>query len=111
MATAARTIGPHDETALDRVRAIVLQQLAVRPVSVYLFGSWVRGTQHRSSDIDVAIDGGEPLPIGALARLRDALEESTVPYRVDVVDIAEAAPGFRERVRREGILWIGSATA
>jgi len=47
----------------------------------------------------------------ALARLREALEESTVPYRVDVIDLSDVDTEFRERVRREGILWIASASA
>jgi len=34
-----------------------------------------------------------------------------VPYRVDVVDLSDADAEFRERVRREGILWIASASA
>jgi len=40
-----------------------------------------------------------------------ALEESTIPYRVEVVDLTEASPAFRERVRREGIAWTVSASA
>ena len=31
------------------------------------------------------------------AEIQEALEESTVPYRVEVVDIASADPAFRER--------------
>jgi hypothetical protein len=46
-----------------------------------------------------------------LATLRDALEESTIPYRVDVVDLAETDADFRERIRREGVLWIASGSA
>jgi len=93
------------------VRAIVQRTLARRSVSVYLFGSWASGVPHRASDIDIAVDAAEPLPPETLARLREALEESTVPYRVDVVDLSDADTEFRERVRREGILWIASASA
>lgn len=45
-----------------------------------------------------------------LARLREALEESTIPYRVDVIDLADTDPAFRERVRREDIVWSDSAS-
>ena len=37
--------------------------------------------------------------------LREALEEARVVRRVDLVDLAEAEPAFRERVLREGIPW------
>lgn len=97
----------HDGRVLDRVRRIVLQALGPRPVRVYLFGSWASGTQRRSSDIDVAIHAGEPLPPGMLAGLREALEESNIPYRVEIVDLAEADSAFCENVRREGVLWSG----
>ena len=59
----------------------------------------------------MAIDAATPLPRGVLATLRDALEESTIPYRVDVVDLAETDSDFRERIRREGVLWIASGSA
>ena len=77
--------------------------------SGYLFGSWATGRRHSASDIDVAIEATEPLAPGLLAGLREALEESTIPYRVDVVDLADADPTFRERVRREGVVWTASA--
>jgi predicted nucleotidyltransferase len=78
---------------------------------VYLFGSWARGAQRPTSDIDVAIESAEPLPRALLASLREALEESTIPNRVDVVDLAETDAAFRDRVRREGIRWIASGSA
>ncbi len=94
---------------LDQVRALVMRSLGARRAAVYLFGSWASGRRHRVSDIDVAIEAAEPLGPGLLARLREALEESTIPYRVDVVDLADADPAFRERVRREGVAWTASA--
>jgi predicted nucleotidyltransferase len=87
------------------------QNLAGRRVDVYLFGSWARGTAGPTSDVDLAVDPREPLPPGVLARLREALEESTIPLRVDVVDLADTDAAFRDRVRREGIRWIACSSA
>lgn len=101
---------PDARSALDRVRGLVLHALQGRRAAVYLFGSWASGTPGPGSDIDVAIDPLEPLPPGVLARVRETLEESTVPYRVDVVDLGDTASEFRERVIREGIPWTGSAS-
>jgi predicted nucleotidyltransferase len=91
--------------ALEEVRRIVLDALSANNTHVYLFGSWARGEATRLSDIDIAIDPHAPLPRGTLARLRERLEESHVPYRVDVVDLARTAPEFRHRVIAEGVLW------
>lgn len=91
--------------ALADVRRLVLDTLGNQRADVYLFGSWARGEATRLSDVDVAIDAHAPLPRGTLARLRERLEESHIPYRVDVVDLARTTPEFRRRVLTEGVLW------
>ena len=111
MSEASRATSEASERALREVRAVVARVLGERDATVYLFGSFASGTQRRSSDIDLAIESATPLPRSLLAKLRDALEESRVPYRVDVVDLAEADPAFRERVRRTGRVWIEPANA
>jgi uncharacterized protein len=92
---------------LEMVRQVVIAKMDHYPAKVYLFGSWARGDERQSSDVDIAVDwsGGEPVPMGILARLREALEESTVPYRVDVVDLAEATVELVANVRKEGVVW------
>jgi predicted nucleotidyltransferase len=74
---------------------------------VYLFGSCARGEVWHGSDIDVAIDPDEDLPRSVMIGIRDALEESTVPYFVDVVGLKKADEQFKARVKAEGVLWIG----
>jgi hypothetical protein len=93
--------------ALEEVRRFVLQAVGADDARIYLFGSWARGEATRLSDIDVAIDPSTPLPRGTLARLREQLEESAVPYHVDIVDLSRADPEFRRRVLAEGVLWSG----
>ena len=93
--------------ALEEVRRIVMDVVGGGKAAVYLFGSWARGEATPLSDIDVAIEPHTALPPGTLARLRERLEESHVPYRVDVVDLRRATPVFRRRVLEEGIQWSG----
>ncbi len=93
------------ETYLNQVRDIVLRYLRGHAARVYLFGSHAKGAPRRSSDVDVAIEPKATLPSGLLAELREALEESTVPWRVEVVDLSETDAAFRERVLKEGIVW------
>jgi hypothetical protein len=101
---------PEEEGVLDLLRKTVVRALGAQPARVYLFGSWASGTQHRASDIDLAIEAPTKLPAGVLSRLREALEESRVPYRVDVVDLAEVDASFRARALREGQVWIDLAS-
>lgn len=93
--------------ALAEARAIVREVFGQQQVTVYLFGSWARGKASSCSDIDLAVESPAPLPRGALARLRERLEESHIPYRVEVVDLRAADLAFRERVHQEGIAWSG----
>jgi len=93
------------ERALEQIRKTVLDTLGDCEATVYLFGSCARAAARRSSDIDVAIEAKKPLPSGLLAALRESLEESTIPFDVDIVDLSETSPAFRERVKREGVVW------
>ena len=100
-------LSPSLDAYLPEVKKLVLSVLAPYPVQVYLFGSYARGDYRISSDVDIAVAGAEALPAGMLAELRDSLEESNLPYRVDLIDLNDAGESFRSRVLEEGILWIG----
>ncbi len=101
----AANTSPTAIKALEEVRRIVRETVGSENADVHLFGSWARGEATRPSDIDIAIDPRETLPRGTLARLRERLEESHVPYRVDVVDLRRTDSEFRRRVLTEGIPW------
>jgi uncharacterized protein len=83
---------------VEQVRELVLRMLAPYDASVWLFGS-------RASDVDVAVEAHEPLPPALLSDLQEALEESSIPYFVDVVDLGGTDEAFRARVKREGVAW------
>lgn len=87
------------------VRRIVLQGLKGHAARIYFFGSRARGDFQRYSDIDVAVLPLKPIPSGVLGDIREALEESNVLPRVDLVDLSQVELSFRERVEREGIVW------
>ena len=66
-----------------------------------VFGSRYRWTASNTSDLDVALVGPGKLPWKTLARLNVALEESVLPFRVDVLDWHAISPEFR-KVIEEG---------
>jgi predicted nucleotidyltransferase len=70
---------------------------------IYLFGSRAKDSASHFSDIDIAIEGKEPL-LERLAEVRFAIEESLLPWKVDIVDLKQT-PSLKETVRREGIVW------
>ena len=91
------------EEVLQQVRSVVASVAEQANVQVYLFGSWARGEERVTSDIDLAIEGEDASEMAM--QVREALEESNIPYRVDVVNLVEASPALLANVRKEGILW------
>lgn len=102
-----RPLSPARVRALERVREIVMDVLGSEDARVYLFGSCATGSLRSSSDIDVAIEPRRSLAQASFATLRERLEESDVPYDVDVIDLTTVSREFAHRVRREGIVWKG----
>ena len=90
---------------LQAVRRILLRRLHRYNARIYLFGSITRGEFRRTSDIDVAVLPVGRLPDGVLSEIREEFENSRIPYRVDLIDLAKASPGFAAHVQRVGILW------
>lgn len=78
------------------IRHIVAKHLSPNQYRVFFFGSRVNGTGSERSDIDIGIAGDEAVPAGALARIREELDELPVLYRIDVVDFARVSPRFRK---------------
>jgi predicted nucleotidyltransferase len=70
---------------------------------IYLFGSRARGDASEYSDVDIAIKGEKGL-VNALADARFVIEESQIPYKVDMVDLSYA-PYLESIIEKEGIVW------
>jgi predicted nucleotidyltransferase len=64
--------------------------------SMWVFGSRVTGSARRYSDLDLALQGDAPLDWGILARLKDALSESDLTMKVDLVDLLAVDEAFRK---------------
>lgn len=66
--------------------------------AVWAFGSRATGRARRYSDLDLAIDAGRRLTIDEAAVLREAFDDSDLPYRVDVVDWQAIGAAFRSLI-------------
>ena len=63
---------------------------------VHAFGSRVKGTATKKSDLDLAIVSDKTLPISLLADLENAFSESDLPFKVDIVDWFAASDSFKK---------------
>lgn len=84
---------------------MVLAALGEHDAAVWLFGSCARGQPRQRSDIDIAVLPRDELPLGFFAELEADIEESTIPYDVDLVDLRHADPALVAEIQREGIPW------
>lgn len=71
---------------------------------VWAFGSRVRRSHKPYSDLDLAVIGPTALTIEQLAALSEAFSESDLPWKVDVVDWANATEAFRKIIEAEKIV-------
>lgn len=93
------------EKILSLLKSIVEESLEDLPVNIYLFGSWARKEEKRTSDIDIALEAKVEIPINIWVELREKIEESSLPYHVDLVDLSKANPKIIQKVKEEGIKW------
>ena len=72
---------------------------------VFLFGSRAVKNNHERSDIDIGVWGMEPLPTLIKADLEIAIEESKIPYFVDIVDFSLVDEQFRKEALKNIEVW------
>jgi len=66
---------------------------------VIIFGSRVNGTAKPYSDIDLAVISKEGLDKNKLWELREAFEESDLPFSVDVLDWNRLSKSFQDSIK------------
>jgi predicted nucleotidyltransferase len=77
-------------------------------VTAVAFGSRVTDWQHGIppkpySDLDIALWGVRPTDDIALAHLRADLEESPLPWRVDISNANRLPPTLRDQIEHSGV--------
>ncbi|RKD20447.1 hypothetical protein BCY91_02190 [Pelobium manganitolerans] len=90
---------------LKIVKEIILKRVPLRDYSVFLFGSRARATNHDKSDIDVGVWGNAPLSKFLKSDLQDELDESIVPYKIDVIDFYKASDEFKAQALQKIEIW------
>jgi len=84
---------------LDMLKHIL--NLHIPGHEVRAFGSRVKGTNRKFSDLDLAIVGNGKLDNRSLWKLKNTLMESRLPFRVDVLDYNSISENFRKIIDNE----------
>lgn len=80
------------------LRGILAARLPQREVRA--FGSRVAGRAKPHSDLDLVVMGEESIPDLVLAELHADLDDSDLPFRVDIVLWPDVPPSLRESIAR-----------
>ena len=92
-------VSPSDLETVQRILQKHVPELEVRA-----FGSRVSWTARETSDLDLALMTTEPLDLLCVAEMREAFDESALPFRVDLVDWATTSKNFRKVIEREYVV-------
>ena len=82
----------------------ILRQALPAGVPVYLFGSRSRGDFQWNSDFDLWVDAD--IPRENILTIGEQLDDSIVPFRVDIVTTQQLQGEFGKRVKQEAIRWM-----
>ena len=63
---------------------------------VRAFGSRVDGRAKPYSDLDLAIVTAEKIDRGVLVKLKEAFQESKLPFRIDIMDWERVSKNFQD---------------
>ena len=85
----------------------ILNNLVILPLKnaggeVWIFGSRARGDHKKFSDIDLLFELSD-IPKGFVSQITEDIEESRIPYKVDLVNIKELASSYRDNVIRDRV--------
>ncbi len=76
------------------VRTILRDRLP-QITHAWVCGSRATASARRFSDLDLAFEGEVPLSLDVLGDVAEALSESDLPYKADVIDLRSVDPAFR----------------
>ena len=83
------------------IRAIL--DARVPGCKVLAFGSRANGRARKHSDLDLVVVGNTRLAFRTLAFLRADFEESTLPFRVEVLDWHRISESFRAVIDKSAV--------
>jgi uncharacterized protein len=84
---------------LDTIKVILRKR--VPGCEVRAFGSRVSGASRSYSDLDLAVAGREKLDRDTIRLLKEDFENSSLPFRVDVLDWHQIDESFRKIIDKE----------
>ena len=67
----------------------------------YFYGSRVKGTYEKTSDLDILIKGKQEMPLNTLEGIKQAFDESKLPYIVNLSDYHSINENFYKKIEKD----------
>jgi len=93
------------ENCISLARKTILDLIPLDEYAVFLFGSRASGAERAHSDMDVGFLGSKAIPAKLRFDIEMALEESKIPYHVEIVDFFAIDNRFKAFALQKAQLW------
>ena len=70
--------------------------LDLRHTQAFIFGSRTNKQAQKYSDIDIGLTPLQPIPLTKICLIKETLENSDIPYLVDLVDFSRVSNNFKK---------------
>jgi uncharacterized protein len=89
---------------LSKLRKIILSFFEKDDIMIFVFGSRARKDNYGHSDIDIGLLPKKNICYKT-AVLWEKIEETNIPYKVDLVDFSEVSDDFKKEAFKDIIIW------
>ncbi|MBU4210907.1 nucleotidyltransferase domain-containing protein [Patescibacteria group bacterium] len=86
----------NDEGVYKKIAEIVFKYFDKKKVKAFVFGSRAVGKKRKFSDVDVGLISKGKMSVMKKMAIEEELEESNIPYTVDVVDFYNVDEKFKK---------------
>lgn len=90
---------------LNKIKDIINKNIDTGKTSVFLFGSRTGSSCSFASDIDIGLLDSSAIDNKIIMRIKNEIEESIIPFHVDIVDFAAVSHSFKEIAMEKIIVW------
>lgn len=89
------------EKLKKEILRVVGSRVNLAEYKVFFFGSRVAGKGDDRSDIDIGIEGKEPVPIETMMEIEDEIRELPVFYKMEIVDFKKVSDDFYKVAKQD----------
>ncbi len=90
---------------LSELKKFVVDFLKNEQVKIVLFGSRARKKNQSFSDVDIGLIPYKEFNEKKITFLKEMIENSNIPYKVEIVNFNETSKDFKNEALKETITW------